>query len=432
VSWQDILVREHLMTFTDGCNKVRLLQFMVVIVVVVWTGILFGLYHWASHAERDHLSKLASLRAESVANHTQALRGWIGGHGGVYVEMTAGEELSYLAGSLPESEVATPSGRKLRLLSSSAVLGKISKEFKSGSGDHVRLTSKQPMNPGNVPDEWERQALDALEGGAKKVEAVVDSEGGGMFRLMYPMVLQDRCLRCHDYLAAAPTRIVGGLSVTVDKAPYDRQYDTVLRQLSLGYTGIWLVGIVGIGSFGTFGSRMLRRIEYASTHDGLTGLKNRLEIERHLAAECQRSERYRNQLAVMMLDMDHFKRVNDSHGHQVGDETLRVVAETIRTTMRRTDIAGRFGGEEFLVLATETSPEGALTLAQRFQAAIKGAAVPLPGGDTLSLTVSIGVCSVSPERRTPADLIQGADEALYRAKESGRDRIVVLEPPPAG
>jgi diguanylate cyclase (GGDEF)-like protein len=415
------------MSLSEKLNKVRLLQITVAIGAVVWTGILFGLYLWASRAERDHLSKLAALRAESVANHTQALRGWIGGHGGVYVEVNTGEHLSYLSGNMPESELITPSGRKLTLLSSSAVLGKISREFKSGSGDHVKLTAKQPMNPDNVPDGWEKKALEALEGGAKKVAAFVNDDKGSMFRLMYPMELQPRCLRCHDYLVDAPTKIVGGLSVTVNKAPYDRQYEIVLHQLSLGYFGIWIVGIAGLGTFGTLGSRLLRRIEYASTHDELTGLKNRREIERQLIVECARAERYHRQLSVMMLDVDHFKQVNDTYGHQTGDEALRLVAETIRKTIRKPDIAGRYGGEEFLILVTETSPEGARNLAQRLNAAIKSAPIGLPDNKTLLLTVSIGVASQSPERKSPSALINSADEALYRAKEAGRDRIEVID-----
>jgi diguanylate cyclase (GGDEF)-like protein len=186
------------------------------------------------------------------------------------------------------------------------------------------------------------------------------------------------------------------------------------------------MGLAGLAVFGVYGSRLLRRIEHASTHDGLTGLKNRMEIERHLAAECLRSERYKNRLTVMMLDLDHFKQVNDTHGHQVGDEALRAVAEAVRQTMRRTDIAGRYGGEEFLILATETPSEGAIILAQRFSAAIKEAQVHLPGG-VLTLSASIGVATRTPERNTPAALIAAADAALYRAKEEGRDRIVVAE-----
>lgn len=413
------------MLTTERLNKVRLLQIIVWIVAVAWTGIMVGLYLWASHAEREHLSRLAALRAESIANHTQALRGWIGGHGGVYVEIQSGEEIPSLTGNMPESEVITSSGRKLTLLSSSSVLGKISKEFKSGiGGDRVRLTSKHPMNPDNAADQWEAKAIDALEGGAKKVEGFVNDDTGNMYRIMYPMLLQERCLRCHEYLANTTTTIVGALSVTVDKVPYDRQYDKILRQLSLGYFGIWIMGIIGFITFGTMGSRLLRRIEYASTHDGLTGLKNRREIENYLNMECDRSERYQKHLSVMMLDVDHFKQVNDTYGHQVGDEALRVVAEVIRKTIRKTDIAGRYGGEEFLVIAIETSPEGASILAGNLRAAIKAAVIPLFDNKSLRLTVSIGVASLSPERQSIGALVGSADKALYLAKESGRDRVV--------
>ncbi len=406
-------------------NKVKLLQILMAVVAVIWTGILYGLYHWASLAEREHLSKLAAMRAESVANHTQALRGWIGGHGGVYVEINPGEEVSFLPGDLPENEVVTPSGRRLTLLSSSAVLGKITKEFKSSSGDHVRLTSIHPMNPVNVPDAWEKEALATLEKGKEKVEAYVQNDEGNLFRLMYPMEFQPRCLRCHDYLVDTPTRIIGGLSVTVDRTPYDRQYDRILHQLSQGYLGIWIVGITGLVAFNIIGSGLLRRIEYASTHDGLTGLLNRREIEGRLHAECMRAERYKHELSVLMLDVDHFKQVNDTHGHQLGDAALRAVAETIRKKIRRTDSVGRYGGEEFLVLSPETSPEKAGELGRRLNESMKAASIPLPDGSALSLTVSVGISSLTRKRKTPDHLLGSADEALYRAKKGGRDLVVV-------
>lgn len=410
----------------ENPGKVKLPRILV-IVAVVWTGILYALYLWAARTEKTHLDRLIALRAESVANHTQAVRSWIGGHGGVYVELAEGEGSSPLAGILPESEVITPSGRKLSLLSSSIVVGKISKGFMNESGDRIRLTSKTPMNPANTPVEWERLALDALERGAEKFETFVSDGQHVRFCLMYPMVLQERCLRCHDYLANTATKIVGGLSVTVDRAPYDKQYDEVLSQLSMGYLGIWFVGMAGIGTFGAIGSRLLKRIEYASTHDGLTGLLNRREIERLLALECGRAQRYNHPLTVMMLDLDHFKRINDTHGHQGGDEALRVVAETIRGTIRGTDMVGRYGGEEFLVIAPETSAEAAVELADRLNLSVKGASIRMPGNRTLSVTISIGVSSLPPGVLSPHVLVQSADRALYRAKEEGRDRVVVVD-----
>jgi diguanylate cyclase (GGDEF)-like protein len=128
----------------------------------------------------------------------------------------------------------------------------------------------------------------------------------------------------------------------------------------------------------------------------------------------------------MMLDIDHFKRVNDTYGHQLGDEALRVVAETVRKTIRKTDIAGRYGGEELLVLAPgDASSEKAEILAQRLNKAIKAAAIELKNGKTISITVSIGVSSFAPERKSAAALIKSADKALYQAKETGRDRVCI-------
>ncbi|GKT08482.1 GGDEF domain-containing protein [Desulforhabdus sp. TSK] len=175
---------------------------------------------------------------------------------------------------------------------------------------------------------------------------------------------------------------------------------------------------------------MLRRIEYASTHDGLTQLKNRREIEKLLGQEIKRAQRYDKPLSVMMLDIDHFKLVNDRHGHQVGDEALRVVARTIKQEVRNTDFVVRYGGEEILVIATETSIEDSKTLAQRLHAAVGRAPIPLKNEETLRVTVSIGVASFSVTQNTMQALIKSADEALYRAKESGRDRVCYSEPPP--
>jgi diguanylate cyclase (GGDEF)-like protein len=166
----------------------------------------------------------------------------------------------------------------------------------------------------------------------------------------------------------------------------------------------------------------LRRL---SLLDGLTGLYNRRYLSDALSVEFQRAVRYQSPLAVLMLDLDHFKQLNDAHGHLVGDAALAAVAAAIRSTVRQADVAGRYGGEEFLVIAPHTGPEGAARLAERLRQAIHAVCIPGQGGGKLRLSASLGVAVHRSEHASPEDLLGEADAALYRAKQTGRNRVEV-------
>jgi len=159
--------------------------------------------------------------------------------------------------------------------------------------------------------------------------------------------------------------------------------------------------------------------------DPLTGLYNRRHLYELLDREFARAKRYGRSLACFMMDIDHFKSVNDTYGHPVGDRVLQLVAELVKGTLRNTDIAGRFGGEEFMILAPETGPDAAMIVAERVRRLISArsaaAGPPVP-----HVTVSIGVATTDHGGATAAaELVRLADEALYRAKGAGRDRSVV-------
>jgi len=174
-------------------------------------------------------------------------------------------------------------------------------------------------------------------------------------------------------------------------------------------------------------------LERLATHDALTGAANRGSLESRLDAEVERWWRYRQPLSVVMLDVDHFKKVNDTYGHGAGDAVLRGVAATLTAAVRKVDFVARYGGEEFVVVAPSTDAAGALMLAERVRAAVAASSVEvvaLDGARTpVRVTVSLGVVSAtaSPEAAPlrAGDLLARADEALYRAKQGGRDRVEV-------
>jgi diguanylate cyclase (GGDEF)-like protein len=168
-------------------------------------------------------------------------------------------------------------------------------------------------------------------------------------------------------------------------------------------------------------ARLHQTTSHASEHDALTRLANRRRLEADLALECDRSLRYARPLALIMLDLDHFKRLNDTYGHAKGDEVLQGVAETITNTLRSTDTAYRFGGEELVILARESDVPGAMGLADRVRGAIERR---YSGASEGNLTASFGVAGIPENAVSAKALIAAADQALYTAKEQGRNQVV--------
>ena len=167
-----------------------------------------------------------------------------------------------------------------------------------------------------------------------------------------------------------------------------------------------------------------------ATRDPLTGLFNRRHLEESLQRELRRAERRQRPLGVVMVDLDHFKRCNDTFGHEVGDELLRAVGHFLQTHIRGEDLACRYGGEEFLLILTDSSLEDTRKRAEELRGGVKGLDVRPRGVALGPVSASLGV-AVFPEHGVTADaLVRAADAALYQAKAEGRDRVVVGQPPP--
>ena len=160
-----------------------------------------------------------------------------------------------------------------------------------------------------------------------------------------------------------------------------------------------------------------------SVSDPLTRIPNRRYFDEFLQREMARTRRYNRSLSLLMLDLDHFKSINDTHGHLCGDEVLRKVAEVVASKLRKSEFLARYGGEEFAVILPETGLAGAVQVAEKIRALVESIEVTC-GDNDLSLTVSIGVSQWDGKMYEPADLIRVADECLYLAKQQGRNRVV--------
>lgn len=168
----------------------------------------------------------------------------------------------------------------------------------------------------------------------------------------------------------------------------------------------------------------MRELRRLATRDALTGLLNRRAFDELISDETERALRLKRPFALVMLDVDHFKSVNDTHGHSAGDTVLATVARVLEAQVRTIDKVARVGGEEFAVLLMETGREDGFAVAERLVDAVRRTPVTLKNGETLNMTVSAGTAVLRPDG-TPESLIAAADTALYRAKHEGRDRAVL-------
>jgi diguanylate cyclase (GGDEF)-like protein len=174
--------------------------------------------------------------------------------------------------------------------------------------------------------------------------------------------------------------------------------------------------------------KLIAFLENLSITDALTGIANRRHFEWRLSEEIERARRYKYPLSALMLDLDHFKQVNDNYGHQIGDIVLQQVAQRLRRILRRTDFLARYGGEEFIVLAPQTPADRALILAERLRQVIAESPIPVADNLQIHITISIGVAVFPNHAQNESELIGAADAALYKAKQRGRNRVCMFEP----
>ncbi len=178
-----------------------------------------------------------------------------------------------------------------------------------------------------------------------------------------------------------------------------------------------------------------RKLAEGALHEPLTGLYNRRHFTDRLVVELGAAQRRGRTVALLLIDIDHFKKVNDAHGHVAGDEVLRMISQVMQGALRKEDVLARYGGEEFVVLARETSLAGGKALGERVRKAVERSHLAWQGRD-LSLTVSVGVAvNAGMGKFEPGtsdrQLVEAADRALYRAKQAGRNRVVVEPDSPA-
>ncbi|RMA97715.1 GGDEF domain-containing protein [Hydrogenothermus marinus] len=201
----------------------------------------------------------------------------------------------------------------------------------------------------------------------------------------------------------------------------DNTYGVIIKSYYLNIILTFLISIV-LAILVYITIKNIERFRYLAETDRLTDLYNKGKFNEVLSQEIERARRYKRPLSLIVFDIDHFKKINDTYGHKVGDEVLKALAKLVRKKVRKTDFVARWGGEEFVILAPETDLEGAKKLAEKIRQAVENYEFPT----VKKVTISLGVAQLK-EDDTPDDFIVRADKALYKAKEGGRNQVQVTD-----
>ena len=397
------------------------------IAVTAILGLIFFLRY---HAVNKLLVQSVKLQAASYANLIVVARHWNAQYGGVYVEKRPGVESNRFLKQLGiEPDLRTADGRVLTLRNPAIMTREISDLAFLNDIVRFHMISLDPLNPENSPDRFERSSLERFKRGESELWEIEQSGPKPLFRFILPLTVERTCLPCHARQGYQEGDLRGGVSVMIPAGPLLEQMHTNRRHVVVDFA-VTVAVLLGILFFLTWTlalrlDRAQKRLKTIATTDELTGLRNRRYIMDHLDKEYQRAARTGAPLSLILLDIDHFKKVNDTHGHAFGDVVLKAVAREMEGSLRSYDLLGRIGGEEFLIASPGSAIDDAVALAERIRERIKARTIA-NRTRTVQVTVSAGVASLSEQDTKAENLLGRADDALYQAKHRGRDQVVTL------
>ncbi len=411
-------------------ERTRDLRRFLIAVIAVVTVFVTGLFLFRYFAVRSLLLQNLKQEAESFAQLVVLTRHWNAQYGGVYVVKGPGVGSNpYLRQLGVDPDIRTTDGRVLTLRNPAIMTREISELAQRANVARFHMVSLKALNPENRPDDFERAALEGFERGEPEVWTLEDSPEKAVFRYVRPLIVEAACLQCHRQQGYRLGDVRGGISVITPAEGFLGQLRTNRDQIiisSVVTLGILLSILYFLGwKLAVRLDEVQSRLRRIAVTDELTGLKNRRYIISQLDQEYQRAVRTGAPLSLIVIDIDLFKKVNDTYGHAFGDLVLKAVAREMEGSLRSYDLLGRIGGEEFIVASPGSTLDDAAGLAERIRERIRSRVVT-NGSQETAVTVSAGVTSLS-EQDTRADsLLARADGALYLAKERGRDRVVAL------
>ncbi len=401
-----------------------------------WTIVIVISFLVSISVHRQEIVTIAQNVARAYIDKDILYRNWNALHGGIYMFADGSVTPNpFYPPSVLERDVTTPSGRHLTLVNPSYMTRQIYEYALKEHKVSGRITSLKPLRPDNRPDVWEELALRDFERGLQEASSVVTEGETNYVRLMHPLVTEESCLPCHAHQGYKKGDIRGGISIKLPMALFESATHKQVKLLGAGHGIMWLLGLAGL-YIGFTGLRRrtqerdhaeeeLKRVnailENQATTDSLTGIYNRRKFLEQLQLKIQEAKRYGMPLALIFFDIDHFKQVNDTHGHEAGDTVLQKLTRIVTDMIRQTDVFARFGGEEFVILVHNNDVRTGRELAEKIRLSVEQHSFP----QIRRITCSFGVAQFYPDD-TAESVIKRADDAMYAAKQAGRNRVETL------
>jgi diguanylate cyclase (GGDEF)-like protein len=367
-------------------------------------------------------------QAESYFDLIVKTRIWNSNSGGVYVLKDRDVQSNPYLEKLGIPPDLNCENNQIVTMRNPAIMTREISQLMESSGATFHITSLKLINPENAPDEFEKESLLRFEKGEKKVWKVDRKGSEPLFRYMAPLYIEDSCLTCHAVLGYKFGDIRGGISVNIPIGRIDVQLrNSKIILISTGIGTLLLIIIVIYFMSRTLVLRLeeaRQKMRQQALIDELTQVYNRRFLMKKLKIEFDRSIRYGSKLSLIMIDIDYFKKVNDTYGHMFGDIVLVRMAQIIQENLRGYDVLARYGGEEFIIVCPDSGADDAKSVAVRVHERVKQELIT-DGKNSTSITISAGITErISDD--TIDTFLSRVDTALYQAKNTGRDRIVIL------
>lgn len=400
----------------------KYLGLIAIFISAVIMAIFFSFHLTTSQTIKTQLIEQARAFFQEII----VTRQWVASHGGVYVPLeTSGGVNAYLNNIDGVKALITCEGQQYTLKNPALVTRELSESTLHQGKISYKITSLNPLNDANIPDAFEKDSLQQFAQGVSETMSFHTINGKRFFRFMGPLITVESCLPCHASQGYKVNDVRGGISVSIDAGNVSDKIARARFFMVITGIGVILLVILAILYISTYFIRDLQqaqlKLREMALYDSLTGLHNRMSGIRLLHGEISRCKRQKCTLSIALIDLDHFKNINDTYGHQTGDEVLKMFAKLLTDTTRNYDLACRYGGEEFLVVMPGTCLDDAKQVILRLQDKLRAIRVETKNRD-IQVNFSGGVSEFT-RKESLDSFIARADKLLYDAKNSGRNRI---------
>jgi diguanylate cyclase (GGDEF)-like protein len=401
-----------------------------IITMLGWTLTVVASLSFSAFNQYQQSFETARNVANANFDKDQAFRQWATTHGGVYVPVDKKRTppSPYLS-HIPDRDVTTESGKKLTLMNPAYMLRQMMDEYSGLYGAKGHITALEILNPSSAPDAWEEDALKKFrkDESIKEILELTTIKNEEYMRLIRPMEVTPGCLTCHGHQSSyIKYKTAGAVSVTVPMAEIHKLAISSYKKTVVIHIIFWLIGMFLVWFVYSKEKKAKDELNYFANHDSLTGLPNRhAYIDK--VTQLINSNKNKDNFALVFMDLDNFKTVNDSLGHTVGDRLLQKVAKRLQEEVDGYDMLSRFGGDEFVLLFSNVQSE--LTIEKRMRKIHEILKKPfMLNTYEVYTTASIGI-AVYPDDADDAEmLLRNADIAMYDAKQSGRSKYSFFSP----